>query len=61
MENAIYWHGRQVGIECDGQILWFTSAPNEAIDAYSSQPPTAGKPAPGGDSQMARNLLKVAR
>lgn len=35
MENAIYWKGKQVGIESNGQILWFTGAPLEAIKAYS--------------------------
>jgi hypothetical protein len=34
MENAVYWNGRQVGIECDGRISWFSSAPQEAIAAY---------------------------
>lgn len=34
MENAIYWHGRQVGIEINGRITWFPSAPREAVDAY---------------------------
>lgn len=35
MENAIYWKERQVGIEVAGRILWFPSAPQEAITAYS--------------------------
>lgn len=35
MENAIYWNGRQVGIEAAGRIVWFPSAPAEAIAAYS--------------------------
>lgn len=35
MENAIYWQGRQVGIEVAGHILWFPSAPREAIEAYA--------------------------
>jgi hypothetical protein len=35
MENAIYWQGKQVGIESNWQILWFTGAPKEAIAAYS--------------------------
>lgn len=34
MENAIYWQGVQVGIETAGRILWFTGAPQEAINAY---------------------------
>lgn len=33
MENAIYWQGRQVGIESGGRILWFPSAPAEAIQS----------------------------
>lgn len=36
MENAIYWHGVQVGIEVAGRILWFTGAPPEAIEATSA-------------------------
>lgn len=35
MENAIYWKGRQIGIEYSGRILWFPSATAEAIAAYS--------------------------
>jgi hypothetical protein len=35
MENAIYWQGLQVGIEYAGRILWFPSAPPEAIAAYA--------------------------
>jgi len=34
MENPIYWHDRQVGIECAGRISWFPSAPTEAIEEY---------------------------
>jgi hypothetical protein len=34
MENTIYWHDRQVGIECAGRISWFPSAPTEAIEEY---------------------------
>ncbi|SDH63842.1 hypothetical protein [Paraburkholderia phenazinium] len=60
MENAIYWQGRQVGIECDGRILWFPSAPKEAIDAYGPQGLAADKAVPK-DDDTARNLLKVAR
>jgi hypothetical protein len=36
MENAVYWNGRQVGIECAGRILWFASAPAQAIAAYGA-------------------------
>lgn len=35
MENAIYWQGRQVGIEVARRILWFPSAPLEAISDYT--------------------------
>lgn len=35
MENAIYWKGIQVGIEYAGRILWFVSAPADAIKAYA--------------------------
>jgi len=38
MENAVYWQGRQVGIECAGRISWFPSAPQEAILAYDTKP-----------------------
>ncbi len=34
MENLIYWQGVAVGIERLGVILWFTGAPQEAINAY---------------------------
>jgi hypothetical protein len=37
MENAVYWKGRQVGIECAGRILWFSSAPQEAVLAYGAK------------------------
>lgn len=60
MENAIYWQGRQVGIECDGGILWFPSAPKEAIDMYEPQTLVAGNPLFEGGC-TARNLFKVAR
>lgn len=32
MENIIYYKGVAVGIECGGSILWFTGAPQEAIE-----------------------------
>lgn len=38
METAVYWDGRQVGIEANGRILWFPSAPREAIEAYACAP-----------------------
>ncbi len=38
MENAVYWNGRQVGIECAGRISWFSSAQQEGIAAYGSHP-----------------------
>jgi hypothetical protein len=53
MENAVYWKGRQVGIECAGRILWFSSAPQEAVAAYST--PRTGQ-AIVEDSVVARNL-----
>lgn len=54
MENAVYWNGHQVGIECAGRISWFASAPREAIAAYGIPwaEPTAHK-----DSVLARNLV----
>jgi pyruvate/2-oxoglutarate dehydrogenase complex dihydrolipoamide acyltransferase (E2) component len=54
MENAVYWKGHQVGIECAGRISWFASAPQEAIAAYGT---TRTKPAVVGDSVVARNLV----
>ncbi|MBC8748539.1 hypothetical protein OKW42_006756 [Paraburkholderia sp. WC7.3d] len=53
MENAVYWNGRQVGIECAGRILWFASAPAQAIAAYGAprQQLTAR-----ADTVVARNL-----
>lgn len=54
MENAVYWNGRQVGIECAGRISWFASAPQEAIAAYGSTRTTS---AVVEDSIVARNLL----
>jgi hypothetical protein len=54
MENAVYWKGRQVGIECAGRTLWFASAPQEAIAAYGM---SRSKPALAEDSVVARNLV----
>ncbi|MGF6568326.1 hypothetical protein ABH945_000402 [Paraburkholderia sp. GAS333] len=54
MENAVYWKGRQVGIECAGRISWFSSAPREAIAEYSAPRP---KPMVGEESVVARNLV----
>jgi len=62
MENAVYWNGRQVGIECDGRISWFSSAPPEAVAAYGSKQQT--RPQQCGsthDDVLARNLGKVAQ
>jgi hypothetical protein len=59
MENAIYWQGRQVGIECAGQILWFSSAPKPAMDAYGPQPHPELQTVTV-DAEIARNLLRVA-
>jgi hypothetical protein len=58
MENAVYWNGRQVGIECDGRILWFSSAPQEAVAAYGIQ---QAEPARVEDSVVARNLGVTAQ
>jgi hypothetical protein len=35
MENLIYWQGKAVGIEQGDYIVWFPSAPLEAITALS--------------------------
>ena len=53
MENAVYWNGRQVGIECAGRILWFSSAPQEAVAAYGTQ---RTEHASVENSVLARNL-----
>ncbi|WP_233850915.1 hypothetical protein [Paraburkholderia sp. HD33-4] len=53
MENAVYWNGRQVGIECAGKILWFASAPAQAIAAYGAP---HQQPAAPADTVVARNL-----
>jgi hypothetical protein len=58
MENAVYWKARQVGIECDGRILWFSSAPQEAVAAYDTQ---RSAPAQVEDSIVARNLVLTAQ
>ncbi|SMG17417.1 hypothetical protein [Paraburkholderia susongensis] len=54
MENAVYWNGHQVGIECAGRISWFVSAPADAIAAYGT--PHKERVA-AGDSVVARNLM----
>jgi hypothetical protein len=59
MENTIYWHDRQVGIECAGRISWFPSAPTEAVEEYELHAHAEAK-AVTADSDIARNLLKVA-
>jgi hypothetical protein len=59
MENAVYWQGRQVGIECAGQILWFSSAPKPAMEAYGPQA-RAELQTMTVDADIARNLLRVA-
>ena len=33
MENLIYWNGMAVGMECDGRVTWFPTAPRAAIAA----------------------------
>ncbi|PRX26806.1 hypothetical protein B0G75_11787 [Paraburkholderia sp. BL18I3N2] len=58
MENAVYWKGRQVGIECAGRILWFSSAPQEAVAAYGVHQP---EPARAESSVVARNLGVTAQ
>jgi hypothetical protein len=58
MENAVYWKGRQVGIECAGRISWFSSAPQDAVTAYSAaQPQPQPQPVGEEDSVVARNLV----
>ncbi|CAB3799263.1 hypothetical protein [Paraburkholderia caffeinilytica] len=58
MENAVYWKGRQVGIECAGRILWFSSAPQEAVLAYRMKP---AENAIVEDAAVVRNLGVIAR
>jgi hypothetical protein len=59
MENAVYWNGRQVGIECAGRILWFSSASQEAIAAYGTPNGTPrAEQAVIEDSVVARNLAR---
>lgn len=58
MENAVYWKGRQVGIECAGRILWFSSAPQEALAASGTQ---QAEPARVEDSVVTRNLFVTAQ
>ncbi|PMS32910.1 hypothetical protein C0Z16_05040 [Paraburkholderia rhynchosiae] len=61
MENAVYWNGRQVGIECDGRILWFSSAPEEAVAAYSGgQRTEQARESVMKDPVVIRNLVTVA-
>ncbi|RWB50935.1 MAG: hypothetical protein EOQ48_35355 [Mesorhizobium sp.] len=65
MENAVYWNGRQVGIECDGRILWFSSAPPEAVAAYGNRQQVqvqvqAPQCSATDDDVLARNLGRVA-
>lgn len=59
MENAVYWQGRQVGIECAGRIGWFSSAPQEAIAAYSA-PESKRVAVAGEDGVVARNLTMTS-
>jgi hypothetical protein len=58
MENAVYWKGRQVGIECAGRISWFSLAPQEAVAAYGTRHTELAR---SEDSVVARNLVKTAR
>ena len=55
MENAVYWNGRQVGIEAAGRVLWFSSAPQEAIAAYGAP---RVEQAVIEDAVVARNLVR---
>ncbi len=59
MENAVYWKGRQVGIECAGRILWFPSAPQEAVMAYGTERVESNVIVE--DTVVARNLGVTAR
>ncbi|NPT42120.1 hypothetical protein GNZ12_12490 [Paraburkholderia sp. 1N] len=58
MENAVYWKGRQVGIESAGRILWFPSAPQEAVLAYGTKP---AENVIVEDAVVARNLGMTTR
>ncbi|WP_144138416.1 hypothetical protein [Paraburkholderia sp. BCC1884] len=60
MENAVYWKGRQVGIECAGRIMWFSSAPLEAMAAYGA-PKATTEPAIVENAVVARNLGVTAQ
>jgi hypothetical protein len=52
MENTIYWHDRQVGIECAGRISWFPSAPTEAIEEYELHEHGEAKPVTAGSDNV---------
>ncbi|HZZ12801.1 MAG TPA: hypothetical protein VFE79_19120 [Paraburkholderia sp.] len=56
MENAVYWNGRQVGIECAGRISWFSSAPQEAMTAYAGPSAVTIANSTGEGDVIARNL-----
>ncbi|WP_233831623.1 hypothetical protein [Paraburkholderia sp. ZP32-5] len=58
MENAVYWNGRQVGIECAGKISWFVSAPAQAIAAYGTP---RNEPTVVADQVVARNLTTTGQ
>jgi hypothetical protein len=61
VENAIYWQGRQVGLEVNGRTTWFPSAPREAIDAYAEpNPDHAASRQSAADAHIASNLMKGA-
>ncbi|CAH2810843.1 MAG: FIG00456380: hypothetical protein [uncultured Paraburkholderia sp.] len=56
MENAVYWNGRQVGIQCDGRISWFSSVSPEAVAAYCGEPHNgAAQAVTTSDAVVARN------
>ncbi|ABE32026.1 hypothetical protein Bxe_A0919 [Paraburkholderia xenovorans LB400] len=62
MENAVYWKGRQVGIECAGRILWFSSAPQEVVAAYGTQRVEPARvEVRVEDTVVARNLFVTAQ
>ncbi|MFL9862960.1 hypothetical protein PQR67_02115 [Paraburkholderia fungorum] len=61
MENAVYWNARQVGIECAGRILWFPSAPREAVLAYDTKDTKPAENVIVEDAVVACNLGMTAR
>ena len=39
MENAVYWKGKQIGLEVAGRVTWSASAPLEAIAVLEGRAP----------------------